>query len=94
MNLSPEIWTDDNKLRAAFSWLTRLGIAPKAGSLPVHYYQQDQVKAIESIEALCNAVGGDLTQLRSKAGCYLETRVAGKWVRFARYHYSAIGPWL
>ncbi len=59
VNLGKIIWGDDTQLRKAFSWLTRIGVAPKFGSMPIAYYQQDQVKAIETIERLAKEKGFD-----------------------------------
>lgn len=54
LTIGSEIWGDDNKLSRVFRWLTRIGAAPKFGSMPIHYYQQDQVKAIESLTQTVN----------------------------------------
>jgi hypothetical protein len=46
------IWgsgTEDAR-RKAFMWLTRIGAGPAFGSLPIGWYQQHQVAAIEVIE--------------------------------------------
>lgn len=68
VNLSADIWSDDNKLRAAFSWLTRIGVAPKFGSIPIGYYQQDQCKAIDAIVTMAGRFGLGATRLRCKSG--------------------------
>lgn len=68
MTLNKTIWTDDNLLRRAFTWLTRIGVAPKFGTLPIAYYQQDQCKAIEEIEKLASAKGVSVDNLTCKGG--------------------------
>jgi hypothetical protein len=59
LTIGPEIWRDDNKLRRVFSWMTRIGAAPKFGTLPIGYYQAEQVKAIEALETALRAYGFD-----------------------------------
>lgn len=79
------IWTDDNKLRRIFSWLTRIGAAPKFGTLPIAYYQQDQCKAIDAIgAALKYHEMPEYSQLRVKCGS-IEAKAGpgGTWQRVA-----------
>ena len=81
-NISKDIWNDDNALRQAFSWLTRIGAAPKYGSLPIVYYQQDQCKALDTLEMLARQASGsmelDLRTVRLKNGMF-----RAKYVRFS-----------
>jgi len=46
----PVNFQDDRKIRAAFSWLTRIGAGPAFGSRPIGWYQNHQVAAIEILE--------------------------------------------
>lgn len=43
----PIDWTDDGKVRALFSWQTRIGLAPKFGTLPIGWYQIWQCAAYD-----------------------------------------------
>lgn len=63
MNL-PVNFQDESTLRAAFSYLTRIGAAPAFGSRPIGWYQTHQVKAIEILESAFPAGG----VLRCRAG--------------------------
>lgn len=78
------IWSDDTKLRRVFSWLTRIGAAPKFGSLPIHYYQQDQCKAIDDLIAAAKMKNLDLETMaiRCKGNCF-EARTRHQWLIFA-----------
>lgn len=49
LTIADSIWQDDSKLRRVFSWLTRIGAAPKFGTLCIQYYQQDQCNAIDAL---------------------------------------------
>jgi hypothetical protein len=84
LTIGPEIWADDSKLRRVFSWLTRIGAAPKFGDLPIGYYQQDQCKAIEAIEAAMKHRGflPANTPVRCKNGL-VQARSERKWVTVA-----------
>lgn len=52
--LGPGIWgwntEGERRLLNAFSWLTRVGIGPKFGTMPIHYYQHDQVCALNELD--------------------------------------------
>lgn len=63
MKIDPEIWSDDNKLRNVFSWLTRIGAAHKFGSLPIGWYQQHQCNAIEYLEKHRHVGGKELPKV-------------------------------
>ena len=76
MTLDSEIWKDDNRLRAVFSWLTRIGAAPAFGSRPIDWYQQHQCAAIAFLEnELC--LRGQ--SLRTRNG-WIQAQINGKWV--------------
>lgn len=79
------IWTNDNNLRAVFSWLTRIGAAPKFGTLPIAYYQGDQCKAIDKLADCLKRHGLTVAaRLRVQGGCvYAQAAARGKWVRVA-----------
>ena len=41
--MNPKInWNDDQDIKRVFSYQTRMGLAPKFGSLPISWYQQHQ----------------------------------------------------
>jgi hypothetical protein len=40
----------DSYLKQAFSWLTRIGVAPKFGTAPIGYYQERQCNALKFLE--------------------------------------------
>jgi hypothetical protein len=48
--LFPINYSDETAVRRLFSWQTRYGMAPKFGTLPIAYYQQDQVNAYDIID--------------------------------------------
>lgn len=70
------IWTDDNKLRRVFAWLTRIGASPKFGSRPIGWYQQHQCAAIEYLgkHRFCGSV-----PLRCRNGA-IESKQGTKWI--------------
>lgn len=78
------IWSDDNKLRRVFSWLTRIGAAPKFGSVCIAYYQQDQCKAIADLETFAKAKGINLDAcpIRFVNGRF-QARTETGWTTFA-----------
>lgn len=88
------IWTDDSKLRAVFSWLTRIGAAPKFGTLPIAYYQQDQCKAIETLEKslVLHGLAPD-SELRFSNGFFVARTAPGKWRKVALLTCGTITPW-
>jgi hypothetical protein len=38
----PIDWTKDGEIKRLFAYQTRIGVAPKFGTRPIGYYQQDQ----------------------------------------------------
>lgn len=76
MTITDEIWSDDNKLRAVFSWLTRIGAAPAFGSRPIGWYQQHQCAAIEYLKSVRKCEG---FLLRCKAGIIQSKPTLGAW---------------
>lgn len=53
MNLSlVNVYNDDAMLKRAFSWLSRIGAAPKFGSRPISWYQIHQCHAIDTLRSL------------------------------------------
>ncbi len=79
VDLSSDIWSDDNKLRKAFAWITRVGLGPKFGNMPIAYYQQDQVNAIEQLRAAAQKKAVDLGWVRMRRGSVLAYD-GEKWV--------------
>lgn len=67
-DLSGDIWSDDAKLKRAFSWLTKIGLAPKFGTTSIHRYQQMQIEAIDKLKALAAAKGIQMQWVRYKKG--------------------------
>lgn len=43
---------DDQMLRRVFSWLSRIGAAPKFGSRPIGWYQIHQCHCIDILKAM------------------------------------------
>lgn len=84
VNLSDDIWKNDALLRRAFSWLTRAGLAPKFGTLPIAYYQQDQIKALDGINELASKKGLRTNAVRLRNGILMAYKPGSGWVRFAR----------
>lgn len=91
VDLGGNLWSDGNRLGRAFAWLTRIGAAPKFGSVPIHYYQQDQAKAIDAIEAAAANAGMPMGWARFRSGI-IQMFHAGKWVPVARVDRGAIVP--
>ncbi len=84
MNLT-NVTESEDRLRSIFSWNTRLGIAPKFGSRPIHWYQMDQFEAIGAIERAARKAGVSLMDVRSIKGTLTGVSVEkGKRVPFAR----------
>lgn len=91
VDLTGAILSDERKLSKAFSWLTRIGAAPKFGTLPIHYYQQDQFKAIDAINAAARAKGVPMGWARYRGGQIFMFH-GGKWVLIARLDRGDIEP--
>ncbi len=72
-----DCFLDDNKLRQVFSWLTRIGAAPKFGSRPIGWYQQHQCAAIEYLEKHRHCAD---KVLRCKAGMIQSQCLDGSWL--------------
>lgn len=69
-------FTNDAKLRQLFSWLTRIGAAPKFGSAPIGWYQTHQCHAYDILKELV----GEFAPLRCKLGNVQARTIPGKWV--------------
>lgn len=67
---------DDPYLRAAFSWLTRIGAGRKFGSLPIGWYQNHQMHALSVLEKIED---GDYP-VRMKKGMIQRKTKEGLWV--------------
>ena len=91
VNIGGDMWNDDRRLRNVFSWLTRIGAAPKFGTVPIHYYQQDQMKALDAIIAAAQRKGFEPEWVRYKNGKFIAHN-KGKWVPIARMDYGTITP--
>lgn len=83
VNLSDDIWSDDALLKRAFTWLTKTKIGPKFGSLPIGYYQQDQVEALKRLKDLADKKGASLKQVRWQKSKIQGRDASGKWITFA-----------
>lgn len=84
LTLGPEIWSDDTKLRRVFTWLTRIGAAPKFGTLPIVYYQQDQCDAIDALETAMKVKGiAPNSPLRFTGGLFYARSADHGWTKFA-----------
>jgi len=82
VDLGPGIWGNEAKLFRAFNWMTRIGLAPKFGSVPIGYYQQDQAKGIDKLREIADKKGIDLRWVK-KRGSRLLAWDQDKWVPFA-----------
>jgi hypothetical protein len=69
---------DGGKLGLAFAWLTRNHMGPYYGSMPVGYYQQLQVHALDVITENARAKGLPLSQIRVHKGI-VQSYKAGAW---------------
>ena len=76
------IWTDDKALGRFFAWQTRIGIAPKFGSMPIHYYQQDQCKAIDAIEAALKPYKAEDSEFKYANGL-IKAKLGTRWTTVA-----------
>lgn len=72
MKLSQAFKTEQGT-RNVFSWLTRIGAAPKFGSRPIGWYQMHQCKAIEILETF------KFDTLRCKHGVIQGQLGKGRW---------------
>lgn len=91
VNIGGDLWNDERRLRNVFSWLTRIGAAPKFGTLPIHYYQQDQMKALDAIIDAAQRRGFEPEWVRYRNGKFIAHN-KGKWVPIARMDYGTITP--
>ncbi len=46
----PIDWSDERKVRSAFTWITRTGAGVRFGSRPVGWYQTHQCRALDEVE--------------------------------------------
>lgn len=69
--------SSDEYLKRAFTWQTRIGIAPKFGSLPIAHYQADQIHALQYLE---QNIGN--FPVRCKRGI-IQFKAIGVWEDFA-----------
>ncbi len=72
----PVNFSDETELRNVFSYLSKIGVAPKFGSLPIHWYQQIQCHAIELLER------SSAHAVRVRSGIVFVLK-NGKWGRFS-----------
>lgn len=93
VDVSDRIWKDDNKLRKAFSWLTRIGAAPKFGGMPIAYYQEEQIKALDKIKLFADLKRINVEWVRYRNGHILAWDAdKNKWVAIARLFYDQMLP--
>lgn len=85
------LWSNESALKKAFTWLTRIGATPNWGSVNIHYYQQEQCKAIDAIHAACTDKGIKPGWTRLRRGV-IQVFSEGKWVPVARVGMGAIVP--
>jgi hypothetical protein len=81
MPVLPLDYTDEQKLRSAFSWLTRAGIGRYAGSIPIGWYQAHQCAALDVLEERARAAwkGEDGPfHVRQNNGGTIEAKPVGK----------------
>jgi hypothetical protein len=50
-------WSNEKEIRRLFSWQARVGIAPKFGSRPIGWYQQNHCKVHEFLLGMAAKVG-------------------------------------
>lgn len=79
------LWNNEAARRDVFSWLTRIGAAPKFGSRPIGWYQQCQCEAIDKLTAKMATNGFTLsdTQLKTSAGHVFARSAARGWTQIA-----------
>jgi hypothetical protein len=79
MKITSNLFTDENALRAMFSWLSRIGAGRKFGSLPIGWYQMHQCAAIDYLEAQLKSAGLPTdSELRVRGGM-IQVKVDGHW---------------
>lgn len=80
-----KLWSDESALRAVFSWLSRIGAAPKFGSRPIGWYQQCQCESIDKLTAKMAANGFTLsdTQLKTRKGYVFARNATRAWTQIA-----------
>ena len=60
----PVDFSQDDRIRAAFSYLTRIGAAPAFGFRPIGWYQIHQCKALDILQELVGGSG----EVRTRRG--------------------------
>jgi hypothetical protein len=71
MYIGRDIWNDEDRLRAAFRWLTRTGAGSDFPGRPISWYQNHQVHAIDVLHELATDRGlPDATRFRMRGGFY------------------------
>lgn len=56
--LGPDIWVFEDQLTKAFSWMTRVGAGRHFPGIPIGWYQQHQVAAIDELRTLSHKLVG------------------------------------
>ena len=72
----PVNFCDESELRSVFSYLTRIGVSPKFGYIPIHWYQQIQCAAISLLER------SGAQAVRTRHGI-VEVFKNGRWGKFS-----------
>lgn len=69
------LYSCDADLRRAFSWLARVGIGRRFGSLPIGWYQMHQCAALDILEG---EVGDSEHEFRAHDG-FVQHKRDGRW---------------
>jgi 8-oxo-dGTP pyrophosphatase MutT (NUDIX family) len=84
VDFSEPLAGNEAKLRRVFTWLTRLGMTPAFGSVPIGWYQQAQFEAIDRLRALAKLKGIDLRWVKKKNEHILAYH-QDRWVPIAKF---------
>lgn len=80
VDISVEVWKDDNKLRNLFKWLTRIGAAPKFVTGNILHYPERQRRAVDIITTGASLAGiPDVKWVRYRKGS-IDAFDGSKWV--------------
>lgn len=70
----PVDFSDEAAIRAAFSYQTRIGLAPKFGTCSIAFYQGEQCRTLKDLETMIGGPG----EIRTRAGWIEYRRVVEK----------------
>jgi len=93
VNLSDDIYSDEKLLGRAFSWMARIKAAPKFGSRPIGWYQQEMFEKIDRIRMACKIHDVPPNWLRYSKGIVFGYQPqTNRWVAVYNVQSGALKP--